>query len=474
MKLSDDQLKDLLQKMEIPFDESSWSVLKNKMDTQVHLEDLKMKETLSELNIPYQPDSWAKLNDQLQQISAKQKLLTLGKIVEVAFLIFFTWAFINLDSGTVNQPPLALNPLLNLPDHPYQPIDRKQQFSHATPVTTNKGQAVNEINPNRSLSAPKKELYRINDSLLSVDLKTDQLIWKEDRTLTHILTELQLINDEVKEETIQGNQEAKEEQALAINHLDSSDFLEESIGENEIPPIPLKESEETALMVEDIPIIEPYIGKQLQKYYISGAISYDRDLIRTPYPHQLSVNHLGRIERSYHAELNVFAARGNIEFQTGISFWFKEYQSVYEGTNDAMVFSIPLNARLKLSQNGFMRGYLMGGISAHFIAYANYRETTFLQEDASAFVPNNVQARVPSFLSSDSYDHGILEGETLKGNHFFTANMGIGVDFPLNARSSLYLEQVYFHHLSGGIGPAFDKFSTSSTVLGFRYLIGTK
>lgn len=473
---SEEQIRDLLSNLKVGYDKSSWSVLMNKMDAISDMKetDRLFKDSLSSFQANYIPSSWAILQNKMDHMIYNRRHLIGLKVAELVLLLLMFWFWWGMGTDMSNISRTDLTETVN---QKTKPIIKEDEITNSSTYPS----AIIQTQPAQSSSLPNETLntptslvgYSKNFSKDNIELITDlsslspntttptlktlptSKLWSNE-PLGNSMPEHILSNEapfQITKPLVSGSMSV---QSMNKN-IASFDWTgDQNNPDDKTRPIKVK-------------------AKKPLQYWISGAISYDKDLIRTPFPSQQSVNHLGRVERNYHGEINLFISNGMLEFQTGIGFWAKEYQSVYEGINDAMVISIPANLRLRLSQRGFMRGYLMGGISTNFVAYANYNETAFFKEFPNAtIIENNYQARPSTIFSSSGYDHGIFEGESVKGNQYFTANMGIGVDIPINSFFSIYMEQVYFHHVSGGIGPAFDKFSTSSTIIGLRYLLNRK
>lgn len=470
---SEEQIRDLLSNLKVGYDKSSWSVLMNKLDAQSNMEetDRLFKDSLSSFQANYIPSSWAILQDKMDHMIYNRRHLIRLKVAELVLLFFMFWFWWGngTDMSNISRPDLTetvnqkIRPInkegeiTKKSTYPSAIIQTQNLPSSSLPNETLKTQS-SPIGYSKNFSKDTKEL--INgippQSLSAATILPASKIWTN-KSAGNFLS----VNIESNEAPIRITKPLVSKVEMFVQSMNKNNASFDG-------PIDRNNPDDKSHLIK-------VKAKKPLQYWISGAISYDKDLIRTPFPSQQSVNHLGRVERNYHGEINLFISNGMLEFQTGIGFWAKEYQSVYEGINDAMVLSIPANLRLRLSQRGFMRGYLMGGIATNFVAYANYNETAYFKEfPNNSIIENNYQARPSTIFSSSGYDHGIFEGESVKGNQYFTANMGIGVDIPINSIFSIYMEQVYFHHLSGGIGPAFDKFSTSSTIIGLRYLMNRK
>src|SRR5690606_6655829 len=108
---------------------------------------------------------------------------------------------------------------------------------------------------------------------------------------------------------------------------------------------------------------------------------------------------------------------------------------------------IPIMLKLKLPFAGFMRGYVAGGVSGNYVVHANYAEHDYFRDRPQLdYIENNARAAGYTLLSSTNYKNGIFEGETIRGNHFYTANIAIDLEAHLNKTYSLFFEQRYSHN----------------------------
>jgi hypothetical protein len=468
MNLPDDAaIRHRMENLHVPFDEQSWAKLSNSLDKIAHREaaDADIKSRLKEVMVPYNEASWIALASRMN-VSAFKKHITVGKVLELLFLILFLWwypepyAELNLDlrQAISNQKNADVDNPLKLSSANTYDQDK------ATPSVINDKTVVQtEKNKNASkYTLLGNHLSKISDRQPGRIVSSDHFIGNSTDDISHLYVSEKMVLARVKSSNFGPISLLPQ---LSISGL-------ASLNQELSMPVVKYQVDKTAQEKQLALALDRVNAGKKARLWIGMAMAADRDLIRSPYPTQLSVNHMGRIEQNYHAQINVFLEYNFLEFQSGLIWQKKEYRSVYEGINDANIVGIPLNVRLKFNQAGIMRGYVMGGITAHFAAYANYQETELFMRDPSLFyVSNHYRRRESGLLPSSRYRNGILEGESLYGNQYYTANIAVGMEIYLHKSYRLFLEQAYFHNLDYGIGPAFDKFSTASTTIGFRYLL---
>ena len=479
INLSDDELKRRLEGIEVPYDENSWHVLKDKYaDFQT---DKIIKEKVGGYEEPYDGQAWSMLSSKLAVIEGwKYRLINYKSIEFLLILLSFTLINVADKSGSI----------LFDQDKEVTSIDQSSHEALSSVFSEGLISDFSEINETgnelstigdksivtsfdneKAYDLQMPDGYEVQDEINSIgkekirDIAIKNRLEDSNHKNTADIEDVTAVNDNfvTNAEDITDREETYNVSSSPVDKLDGSYTLQQ------IPVI-----SQIDCYLQDYHIPRHYNArKKNSSFWLGLALGYDRDLVRTPFPTQLSRLQLGRIESNFHAEIMLFWKLNYVEIQTGITFFHKSYRSAYEGVNDAMVVSIPANVRVMLSNKGFMKAYLIAGMSGHFVSHANYQETAyFLENPEDFYIENNIRLRdSKGLLSLSNFENGILEGESVRGNSFVTLNMGIGFNVPLSDQSDLFIEQLYFHHLSGGIGPAFDNISSFSTRIGARYLL---
>jgi hypothetical protein len=200
---------------------------------------------------------------------------------------------------------------------------------------------------------------------------------------------------------------------------------------------------------------------------------YHRDLVKSPYPTQVSPQSLGRISGSMGVSAGLVFLWNRLDLATGVQYHYKSYESVYGGNNALHMLSIPVQARGKLRKIGRFQAYVSGGFATHYALFAHYSENSlFEQYPHLRYKDNNVKKHDISLLAMPSFESGILEGESYRGNQTHTLTIGIGAEYQLTPMLKVYLEQSYDHTIGReSFGPGFDQFFTTSMAVGIRTVI---
>jgi len=472
-----------LQEQEYTYDPATWESLHNKYTAvQSELrENESLSKTLADYNEAPDPLLWNKLYDTLATLKMLQRNLLLRKSFEVLLVLFASWWYVSLvhvspDSGNriVQNQADAGYPIQDLKGTTamdYEGADSHESLSSTGNEILEAGTVKNYQIPS-SNSAHRQDYTTITDqnkqhnqnttlnkgsiihiaesSYRAPDSRNAKVPVIIDSS-TSTVGDLAGLHDEIPQQIT-----TQENQAVELEHL-SSIALRPVLSELMISPLKSR------------------IATQSPKqwFWLSIAAGIDKDLIKSPYPTQISPDNLGRLADNYSIRIGVLFNYKFFDLQTRMNLGFKNYESVYTGNNQVRVISVPLIARVKLKQVGAFRGYVLGGFVANYVGYANYSEFDLFKEMPHlALKENNRKIRDNALLSSAAYDSGIMEGETIKGNHYYTLNMGIGFEYAIYRRYKLFLEQTYDHQInSGGIGPGFDRFYTSTTAVGIRALM---
>src|SRR5690606_2370261 len=94
---SDENIKDMFQNFQAPYNPESWYLLSKKMDSAlpfVSLNDTEIKEDLANVTVPFDSASWNILEQKLDLFDSRKKWILRGKIIELTmfFLVFYLFA----------------------------------------------------------------------------------------------------------------------------------------------------------------------------------------------------------------------------------------------------------------------------------------------------------------------------------------------------------------------------------------------
>ncbi len=129
--------------------------------------------------------------------------------------------------------------------------------------------------------------------------------------------------------------------------------------------------------------------------------------------------------------------------------------------------NIPLNLKYAFKNNEKWSMYVLGGSNLNLLLSTNYdREQEFSGEQTYSAKIEKIN---DSILSQKRFDPGLLEGGSFLQNHYYTLNLGFGLERHLSSRWSIFTQSTYHHHMfSDGIGPNNDKINTLSIFAGAK------
>lgn len=178
--------------------------------------------------------------------------------------------------------------------------------------------------------------------------------------------------------------------------------------------------------------------------------------------------------------------RGKVELETGVMFNQKKYSianvELITGTVVSRsgvkiekpqdlrlsIVSIPLNVNVNLKETRRLNVYAHGGVATNAIVDALDRREIIKPIDLNS---NLGAAPPPSEVETATYSKGLINGGETKENVFFTAQMGVGLEYKLTPKTSLFLQPTASFMLGKerGIGSLNDRIRTYSIQGGAKW-----
>lgn len=159
--------------------------------------------------------------------------------------------------------------------------------------------------------------------------------------------------------------------------------------------------------------------------------------------------------KSYAVNIDEFYKNGN-----GVN------RKQFKGIN-LQTLQIPINLRynFNVSDKGKWHLYAQAGINMNVILRAQY---DFVDRQAnSRSITASIQDR--SSFNESSYNQGIFGGDTFKENRFFTLNLGVGAEYYLSPKFSIFMQPDFHYYTSQArIGPNRDQINSVSVSFGVR------
>ena len=196
----------------------------------------------------------------------------------------------------------------------------------------------------------------------------------------------------------------------------------------------------------------------------------------------LSTNVLTQKGVGYGSGFSVGFKYNRFEIETGLIYSEKTYApniddaySSFGGGINLKQFTgihlqtlqIPVNLRYNFAVLGKGKWHLYGqnGIAMNAILRAQYDIIDTPQPITKEFVEIAASSR----LNKIRFNRGILGGDSFKENRFFTVNFGMGAEYYMSPKWSVFMQPDFHYYISQSrIGPTQDKINSLSVSFGIK------
>ena len=189
------------------------------------------------------------------------------------------------------------------------------------------------------------------------------------------------------------------------------------------------------------------------------------------------------IAMGYGGGVNISWKKDRWEYQTGGIYSFKRYIPntpivIFETINfwvtedfngiQLDILQLPFNFLYHFKNSGKWRFYASAGVSSHFVTKTVYEFETEREalEGSGGSSPDDTK----SIKKYKDFPNGLADGGKLRDNFYMSANLGLGAEYYLSPKWTIFLQPNYQHFmLSSGIGTNKDKIYTTSLYLGTKF-----
>jgi opacity protein-like surface antigen len=449
----DDQIKANLERLHFTPEKGGFERMQASLAQEQDLAAI--RDGLNAVHIPQRPEAFHILSQRLQQHYQLKRRILAGKILELAGL----WLTILVVGGLPVKSDIESTPV------PTSPQKEIVGIQAAQPSESTVAEVINRTVPSAGVNVPVTHEFKVSayakekNALVFEQAPTSSTgTGQQDAPMTSYGINSDEEDSPVSPSNVTSGAEAMPDHGTEIQTLPPPQpgMLVNNIL-LDLPSKPFAWSREVA-------------GAQLWGDF---GTQYHRDLVKSPYPTQVSPQTLGRISGSMGVSAGLVFLWNRLDLATGVQYHYKSYESVYGGNNALHMLSIPVQARVKLRKIGNFQAYVSGGFATHYALFAHYSENSlFEQYPHLRYKDNNVKKHDISLLAMPSFESGILEGESYRGNQTHTLTIGIGAEYQLTPGLKIYLEQSYDHTIGReSFGPGFDQFFTTSIAVGVRTAI---
>ena len=464
----DASIKAALENHQVPYDESTWDILEDRMHHAELAADAALEEAtkkaLSNYKAPYDHSTWHTLSERLDQIEYRNRLIG-AKVFEAAVILLAVLTLVKF----LGQIPDLQN---DLP----LPFAKSHESSPATQSDTEMGIVDGLENDPSALSQKEKNANQTLASGSVKSLKQNDKRAKDGRVnalpLASTLNKArQVFYQEQVLKTIKENVNYFQQDAAPGKRSSASDVARLSQREMVLPGV-VRNIASRSDRADGVPLLPLYdmsmlVAETAHDFHIAAVERVPK--VRTKFKvfYQNNVHRIENVARRQNDYNQTetsnglgFAANmqfGRVGFDLGAVVDQVTYDAGFFGQNEIRRIQIPLNLRYSGLHTKYADFYVKGGVSAHGVTKGHYEAPVLASAAPGPRKP------VPH------YNDGLLNDGNYEDNTYFTVNGGVGLDISLSKSFSLFAECLYQKRLKGEIGLTKDKFNTFSTNLGVSY-----
>lgn len=443
-KFFDNQMKSALERIEPPFDPSTWDALARKMDAlqnPVPVDDVDkaVARGLQHLEPAFQPAHWDKLAGQMQTIADRRRRIITSKLAEAALLALLAWNFGGLLLGEKPTAPAA----------PAKP-------KYEGPVAENQSPRRTRTNVAPGVSAENFEANLLTNN----DLEGQPTFVFENGTVLSL-------GDAA---AVFASDNSNTDGQVLTN--DAAALTQARAGYASFAMLPGT----SAQLLENAARQPQFAAFTLQKksekqYYVSNYASVARNHVRTPYDQEFQKSGYAQWTNGYGGGLAVGTRRGKWGAEAGIVYASKKYTprttiaitggnptTGYRGVAlsevDLDVVAVPVQVNRQIARAGRTSMRASVGATANFAAQSAYRYREVEVPGTSGGTGVNPAAK--------QLGRGVFEGGQVDKNTWLTADAGLRIEHRVNQLVTAFVEPVYSFAVAGRVGPKRAQFSSAT------------
>jgi hypothetical protein len=528
--MKDKQLDDLIRKnleeIQPEYNAGTWAELSEKMDQRdmadVEL-DSHVKNEMEDMNVPYSDSNWLRLQNWLDFRWMALSKLYVSKFSELALMVLAVFTLFNYQSKhSQEEKPYALQLM--------DDSGEAQAISKDVIASLEMGHNIQTVEDKEPKVASHKEM-NLREAILagSQDEKTTKpssnliasaAVVSTDRSTENVFLNPAMDGNQSAITTAQRGYEQNESNGIRQANTASGSQAEVDVSEyKEIEPLDqraLSVFNATLDAVDLLAALTPSILDQFsddyktglvniyeqaskiklkkivdKAFYIRPTMALDFNQITTPYDELFDNSGYAQQKVGIGGGLMLGKKVGDISMETGFIYSSKKYSPkefieifIPENSEENKYYSfdkihlntltIPLQLNYEFDRDGRWTSFVSTGAAMHLALQANY-ETRELPYPRFAPVPDNAnvtRGQSPRF-DEKKFADGLFEGGNFKENHYFTLNLGAGIEYALSKNLSVYAQPTFYYNIfNNGLGPNNDKIHTLSLNMGSKIKFG--
>ncbi len=490
----DDIIRNKLNGFEMPFDGHSWDQLEDQLDTadsgRPELEEQAVDELafdrLHNLQVPYQAAHWNAMQQRLREEFSfayklyRYKVVELGVLALAIFTLIHLWPNTQLGNFPIPQKGAAIaqasSPMSSSQDTNSQQTNYTKKKATSTTQSVTPSQDVStakiEASNNNIAFGDQREAENKPFNRSDSDIRNEQ---NANRNGIHLL------------EPVPGLGFA----TIAPLTVPSTPLLSGMANDMDfIPTLTLTEFD------QDDPFgsVPAIIGQKKNPLRLRFGMfgSGNTNSVRTSSNIADAFESFNRNGIGYSGGISLGLSKKRWEVELGMVYtaiqyspWILEIRGSIKGgyktqgikNTELNTVSVPLHIRYNYIYREKWRMYIIGGLATHVAVQTNY----YTDNDAADYyggrsndntwAPSPPEPSIPSRFDSENLSKGWFEGGTFEGNAYFTGNIGLGAEYFLNNKWSVFAQPTYLHsidYLKEGIGPNRDRINSINVLMGIK------
>ena len=222
--------------------------------------------------------------------------------------------------------------------------------------------------------------------------------------------------------------------------------------------------------LNDAPTLPKMLIEKKSKWRIGVSLASATDWISTSFLRNRSLEKQTQIAPNAGATVGISYRRGKWEAESGINFHIKKYElpniEVITGNflRSGYAVESPKNLRLSivsipLSISYHVKETRRWDMTAHIGFTANGIVDAYEIRDVKVTAPSAIKNI--SSVELPQYSQGILNGGSWNDNSYITASIGVGVEYKLSKRTSVFIQTSAERHISDrGVGTLNDRINS--------------
>lgn len=425
--------------------------------------DTEVKSEVDKYEEPYDPQTWPVLNEKIEEDERRRRHLLFAKILEIAAVLFALVTFLNL------WPYLRT-----------ELGEEIQAFSMGEPA----GEAVvsdavsNSTLSLQGLSAPGRTGFAESLAAVpagSVSDNTGEIIGTSVQAVTtgrraYTVTELPTTAKDVAhgplvpgtsgapvgfENAVQGQTSIATEAGTGMGQMAYAGAVE---------PLPSTEARMSSFVFSGKrKLIKPDLYPHGLRFTLLASV--DINSLYIP-PDQffadgepIHFESRDLLASGYSSGLGVLLDRGPWSFETGLTYSVKRYEpnrilkigktfdisTIDFKQIDLHTIHIPANAHWNFDRKGKTRFYATGGAGLNIVATANY--DLLVENEYRNSIPAGSRPSNPTNYQAQVVRENLLDGAEFRSKSYLTLQLGMGMDYLLDEKFSLFVQPTYYHQV---------------------------